>query len=99
MTAQSPQLLDALIRHDRVKALMLIDEKGTPLATRGQAHAMRSGADEATVLTNLNQPRSRECVYIKRHGHHYFLIVIFEENVDFETLKRDIDATITAHQA
>ena len=100
MTTPAPQILDALLRHDRVKALVLIDEKGNPLATRGQARSMIAGAHEATVLTDLSKVSAdaRECVYITRHGLNHFLIVIFDENVDFDTLKKDVDATIAQHQ-
>jgi hypothetical protein len=90
------QLLDALMQNELIKAAIVIDEFGHAKGLRGRARCLRMGDDDAKATLMLNQGKkgSRESVYIAAAGGTDFLIVVFDEQVSFDSLKLQIDEAI-----
>ncbi len=84
----SELLLDSLIDHQNVQAALLVDSRGYIIEKRGNSAAIKD--DDITEglkksgLANL---------YVLRAGSD-FLIVVFDEKLNFERLKATVDATV-----
>lgn len=84
----SELLLDSLIDHQNVQAALLVDSRGYIIEKRGHSPAIKD--DDVTEglkkggLSNL---------YVLSAGTDY-LIVIFDEKLNFERLKATVDATV-----
>lgn len=86
-------LLDTLLGLSPVRAVLWLDEKGAVKARSGQARAIKSDADEPTTMNSLKKLTSgKEAVYIRRFRDTDYLVIIFDEDTDFDSLKQKIDA-------
>lgn len=85
----SALLLDALIDNPSVKATVLVDDRGYILEQRGSAQCIRD--DDATMITSKKP--SLENLYLVEAGDD-FLLVIFDERLNFERLKKSVDETL-----
>jgi hypothetical protein len=90
--------LKALMRHPQIRAVVWISPRGKVKAKRGQAFSLRIGADDPTVQLPIDASADGppEAVYVTSFGEGDFLVVIFEDQADFETIKEDVDATLEA---
>ena len=103
MTVSSKQdspALKALMRHPQIRAVIWITPKGKVKARRGQAFCMRIGADDPTVQMPIKASSEGpdEAIYITCFADDDYLVVIFDEHADFESIKEDVDATLEAVQ-
>lgn len=89
-TFPSPPLR-ALYRHPDIRAVVRIDDDGQLLEHIGQALSLRPQALAASTSGNSDEPE--ESLYIRVIEDDY-LIVVFEEDSDFEPLKTDVDETL-----
>lgn len=96
---KKPVVLDSLLRHERIQAVVWIDNKGKVKARRGHAHSLRIGPDDPTGMFTADTSRDKpgEAVYITSFAQNDFLIIIFDEESDFDTLKEDVDTTVNLH--
>lgn len=90
--AKRNQMMGALEEHAHIKAALVVDRAGSVRARVGRARALKAtaGATEQMVATGLD---AKENVYLVGAGKD-FLIVIFDDGVDFDAIKRDVDALI-----
>ncbi|MFU8805894.1 MAG: hypothetical protein ACNA8W_18925 [Bradymonadaceae bacterium] len=90
------QLLETLIKNELIKAAVIVDNKGRTKGRRGKARCLRLGEDEEqtqiTSSTIKNAPR--ESIYIAGAGKEDYLLVIFDEQVSFDSLKAHVDEAI-----
>ena len=89
--ATSELLLESLIDNPNIKAVVLVDDRGFILDKRGTAHSIRDDDEEVTMIT-AKKP-SLENVYIVQAGDE-FLVVVFDERLNFERLKQNVDNTL-----
>ena len=90
--SQSGLLLDALEDNPNIKAVLLVDDRGYVVEQRGQAHSIKaSPGEDATMITAKNPPM--ENLYLVSAGDEY-LIVIFDDRLNFERLKTSVDTTL-----
>lgn len=93
-----PPVFQSLMRHPHIRAVVLINQRGDVKARRGQARSLQLGAEDPTVVlpvdTAANGPE--ESIYICEFDADHFLVIIFDEDAEFETLKADIDETLDA---
>lgn len=94
-----PRLLDVLLHHDLVLAALWLTKGGKVRARRGQAMALKIGADDPTTVVDLQGEGAGEAVYIRGIGKEEYLMVLFDDRADFDQLKRDVDETIRLRQA
>lgn len=85
----SELLLDSLIDNPNIQAALLVDERGYIIEKRGHSLAIRD--DDATE-TGLKKAGLSN-VYIVKAGDDY-LVVVFDERLNFERLKQSVDATL-----
>ena len=88
--------LRALLRHPRIRAVVRLDTNGTVLEARGEATCIRTDNDsagDATDAAGVAGDETEESVYIRAFGQDY-LVVVFDDEADFDPLKVDIDATL-----
>jgi len=83
----SELLLDSLIDLQNVQAALLVDPRGYIIEKRGQSVAIKD--DD---ITEGNKKSGLSNLYILRAGADY-LIVVFDEKLNFERLKSSVDAT------
>ena len=88
--------LKALMRHPQIRAVVWLSPRGKVKAKRGQAFSLRIGADDPTVQIPIDTSDGGppEAIYVTNFGDEDFLVVIFEDQADFETIKEDVDATL-----
>lgn len=94
--AKRNQLMGALDEHAYVKAALVVDQSGSVKARVGRARALKSaaGATEQVVARGgADDLDSKENVYLVGVGAD-FLIVIFDDGVDFDGVKSDVDGLI-----
>lgn len=91
------QLLDLLITNELIKAVIIIDELGHAKGRRGRARCIRlDDADgKETMLLTTPTKASRESVYIAAAGNNDYLLVVFDEQVSFDSLKIQVEEAIT----
>lgn len=98
MTASksSPPVFNALLRHPDIRALVWVDRRGNVKARAGQAISLRIGADDPTIMMPIDTSKKgpQEAVYICQYEDEDFLIVVFDQDAEFETLKKDVDETV-----
>ncbi len=89
-------VLKALMRHPQIRAVVWLSPRGKVKAKRGQAFSLRIGADDPTVQIPIDASTDGppEAIYVTRFEEDDFLVVIFEDQADFETIKEDVDATL-----
>lgn len=85
-------LLDSLVDNPNIKAAVLVDDQGYILEQRGNAHSIR-GAHVGSETLQMGDSAPRENVYLVQAGSD-FLIVVFDERLNFERLKRSVDSTL-----
>ena len=91
-----PRVFQSLMRHPHIRAVVLINQRGDVKARRGQARSLQLDAQDPTVVLPIDTSASKpeESIYICEFDDDDFLIIIFDEDAEFETLKDDIDATL-----
>lgn len=91
------QLLDLLITNELIKAAIIIDELGRAKGRRGRARCIRldEGDGKETMLLSPPTKASRESVYIAAAGDNDYLLVIFDEQISFDSLKIQVDEAIS----
>ncbi len=89
----SPPAFKALLRHPDIRALVWVDRRGTVKHRAGQAISLRIDADDPTVMMPIDTSKKgpQEAVYICQYEGEDFLVVVFDQGADFETLKTDVD--------
>lgn len=92
---ESPAL-KALMRHPQICAVVWMTRKGKVKAKRGQAMALRIGADDPTVQLSVDSIAAspKEALYVTNFADDDYLVVIFEDEADFETIKQDVEDTL-----
>lgn len=84
----SEMLLDALSDNPHVQAALLVDDRGYIIEKRGHSAAIR----DDDVPQGIKQSGTSN-VYIVRINDE-FLIVVFDERLNFERLKTAVDETL-----
>lgn len=87
------RLLDALSENSLVKAALVIDHAGAVRGQRGHANVLTTEGDTQLQVRPTSAERSRENVYLVEMTED-LLIVVFEENVDFERLRNAVDVLL-----
>ncbi len=92
----SPPVFNTLLRHPDIRALVWVDRRGNVKARAGQAISLRIGADDPTIMMPIDtsQKGPQEAIYICQFKGEDFLIVVFDQSAEFETLKSDVDETL-----
>ncbi len=80
-------LLESLVDSSRVKAAAVVDHAGSIHGQLGQAKVFDLGAP-----TNTKKPN--ENVYLVELKEH-MLLVVFEDHIEFERLRKSVDTLIT----
>ena len=93
-----PKLLDVLMQHELVLAALWLTRGGKVRARRGQATALKIGAEDPTTVVDLSGEGPGEAVYIRGIGKEEYLLVLFDDRADFDQLKQDVDETIRLRQ-
>lgn len=84
-------LLDAVMGDPNVKCAMVVDNKGYLIEKRGNAMCVRQQEeDDATVTMTKN---GAENLYVQ-HLDPDFLIVVFDERMNFERVKASVDEQV-----
>ncbi|MEZ4458613.1 MAG: hypothetical protein R3E66_02575 [bacterium] len=84
----SEMMLDALIENPNIVAALMVDDRGYIIDKRGHSAAIR---DED--VTEGHKKSGTSNLYIVRVAHDY-LIVVFDERLNFERLKTAVDGTL-----
>jgi hypothetical protein len=92
--AKRNQLMGALADHALVKAAVVVDRNGGVKARIGSALSLKAGSTDQFVATSAPKDQvPKENVYLVGAGAD-FLIAIFDEGVDFDSVKKDVDSLI-----
>jgi hypothetical protein len=83
-------LLDALLGDPNIKAAMIIDDRGYIIEKRGSAFSLK-GDDPTLESASARVPK--ENLYLVEAGEN-FLIVVFDEKLNFERIKKSVDDTL-----
>lgn len=78
-------MLDALFEDQRIKAAVLVDQRGYVVERRGEARSLKGGTPSAAPASG-----SGEHLYLVAAGEQ-FLVVVFDETTSFEGLKSFVD--------
>ena len=84
-------LLDALMGDPNIKAATIIDDRGYIIDKRGAAFSLKDDDDPTIDSADARIPK--ENLYLVEAGEN-FLIVVFDEKLNFERIKRSVDATL-----
>lgn len=87
-------LLDKILESPNIKAIALVDERGYVIESRGTAACFKfeHGRDE-TRPTEAGDAPPTENVYLVAAGDE-FLIVVFDDRMNFERIKESVDAAL-----
>jgi hypothetical protein len=94
--ARRNQLMAALSDHELVKAALVVNPSGTIKGRVGTARSLKSsagGTDQFGPVSGQQDLRAKENVYLVGAGED-FLIAIFDDGVDFDGVKKDVDSLI-----
>lgn len=91
-TKQQRALLDHLAGHSLVKAALIIDDRGYIKERTGSARSVRT-TDRYTPV-DRNSAAPKESIYVAGAGED-FVVVVFDEGIQFEKLKADVDDAIS----
>ncbi len=88
-------LLDSLLENPNVKAAVLVDTRGYIIEKRGSALSLKGlGAEEAGApIADGAKKGPSENLYLVEAGQD-FLIVVFDDRLNFERLKSAVDETL-----
>lgn len=85
-------LLDSLVDNPNIRAALVVDGSGYILEQRGNARCVRfSNEDDDTG--SVSKRSQMENIYLVEAGED-FLIVVFDERMNFERLKNSVDSTL-----
>lgn len=90
------RIIETLMHHDHIRATVWVDQQGDVKARRGKALSLRLDADEPTGRMTIEKPEKSplESLYISQFSNEDFLIVIFDDAADFESLKDHVDGIL-----
>lgn len=92
------RVMENLLHHDDIRALIWVERDGSVKARRGQAISLKLDADDPTLNMPIDDASddnaTPESLYICQFKDDDFLIVIFDDDADFDDLKVDVDATL-----
>jgi hypothetical protein len=91
--AKFTQLLETLSEHALVKAALLLDRFGRVKLRRGNALCLTDDHQDTDATVRMENSPRRESLYMKELST-YILVVIFDENIDFEDISEDVDELI-----
>jgi hypothetical protein len=91
--ATSELMLDALLENPNVKAAVLVDDRGYIVDRRGSAASLKAIGDERDTEVASPDARPSENLYIVHVGEEY-LIVVFNDRLSFERIKKSVDETL-----
>ncbi|MFP4598396.1 MAG: hypothetical protein ACLFVJ_09090 [Persicimonas sp.] len=93
--AKRNQLMGALDDYELVKAAVVVDNAGAIKARVGSARALKAGGgtDQMVSTAAAAEGLPRENVYMAGVGAD-FLLVIFDDGVDFDSIKSDVDGLL-----
>lgn len=99
-SSSSPPVFHSLLRHPDIHALVWVDRRGNLKARQGQAISLRIGADDPTVMMPIDTSKKgpQEAIYICEFADEDFLIVVFDQEAEFEELKNDVDQTLATQR-
>lgn len=90
--ATQEMLLDALLENPNVKAAVLVDARGYIIEKRGHALSLKDlGEGDSADGPKSNAPS--ENLYLVQADQD-FLIVVFDDRLNFERLKASVDETL-----
>lgn len=87
-------LLDALAATHNVKAVVVIDDRGYLIERRGSANCLKIGdeSERTTRVAPVDPERgASENVYIVGAFDGEFIIIVFDDRMNFERIKSSID--------
>jgi hypothetical protein len=87
--------MGALADHALIKAALVVDHDGEIKARVGKARSLKAkaGGTDKFVSTSAKDSLPKENVYLVGAGED-FLIAIFDDGVDFDSVKKDVDSFI-----
>lgn len=90
--AKYNQLMTELDEHHSVKAALLLDASGNIRLRVGNARAIKRGANATRPMAapSARANHARENIYLVGAGRD-FLVVLFEEDVQFDGIKTYVD--------
>jgi hypothetical protein len=89
--ATAEMLLDSLMENQNVSAAVLVDDRGYIIDQRGSAACLKSADTTQAPAERSKQPN--ENLYLVEAGED-FLIVVFDDRLNFERLKPVVDGTL-----
>lgn len=99
-TETKSPVLQSLFRHPLVRAVVRVDNDGEVVDRVGQAYSLKEAATDSSVVMPIDTAEDEdpeESLYICSYEGDY-LVVIFDDQSEFESLKKDIDSTVSQHQ-
>lgn len=90
LQAKLNQLLAELEDHGLVDAALIVDKKGAVKGRVGASAALASVAGGTDKLVATSEGGQKSNVYV-RGATDDFLLVLFDDTVDFDQLKREVD--------
>ena len=91
--AENELLLDALMEDPDVKAAVLVDNRGYVIEQRKTTASLKTGKASVRQRSDTSPGPPTENLYLVEAGDD-FLIVVFDERVNFEKVKSSVDATL-----
>ena len=90
------RIMENILRHDQIRALLWMDQRGTVKARKGSAVSMLLDADEPTAHVPLGNSAEKtpESIYICQFDGDDFLVVIFDDGANFDDIKQSVDNTL-----
>jgi len=95
--AKYNQLMTELDEHLSVKAALLLDASGNIRLRVGNARAIKNSAKQTNPMvapTSRGANQARENIYLVGAGRD-FLVVLFEEDVQFDGIKTYVDTLLS----
>lgn len=85
-------LLDTLMENPNLKAALVLDDRGYIIAKRGKAHCVKGEEDDDATLITVKKGGLESVYLVEIKGE--FLVTIFDERLNFERIKTNVDATL-----
>lgn len=90
--ATTDLLLDTLVENPNIRAALIVDERGYIIDKRGHAPSLRN-VDPGDSTISVDGRRPLDSLYMVEAGAD-ILIVVFDEKLNFERLKKSVDDTL-----
>lgn len=90
------RIMENILLHNDIRALVWMDKSGEVKARRGSAISLLLDADDPTSNIRVGNPNKKnpESLYICQFDGDGYLVVIFDDDADFDEVKERVDTLI-----